>query len=76
MYFAGLKLPVPAVRVVSVNGGRNQPTNANSADGEVLLDIEVAAAVAPKAKIVVYFAPQYHAGLSERDYGGRSRQNQ
>ena len=63
VYFAGLKLPVPAVRVVSVNGGRNQPTNANSADGEVLLDIEVAAAVAPKAKIVVYFAPNTTQGF-------------
>ena len=62
-YFTGLKLPVPAVRVVSVNGGRNQPTNANSADGEVLLDIEVAAAVAPKAKIVVYFAPNTSQGF-------------
>ena len=62
-YFTGLKLPVPAVRVVSVNGGRNQPTNANSADGEVLLDIEVAAAVAPKARIVVYFAPNTSQGF-------------
>lgn len=62
-YFTGLKLPVPTVKVVSVNGGRNQPTNANSADGEVLLDIEVAAAVAPKAQIVVYFAPNTSQGF-------------
>ncbi|RZK62969.1 MAG: hypothetical protein EOO59_01090, partial [Hymenobacter sp.] len=62
-YFAGLKLPVPTVKVVSVNGGRNQPTNANSADGEVLLDMEVAAAVAPKAKLVVYFAPNTSQGF-------------
>lgn len=27
------------------------------ADGEVLLDIEVAGALAPKATLVVYFAP-------------------
>ncbi|MGI4740541.1 MAG: S53 family peptidase [Janthinobacterium lividum] len=62
-YFTGLKLPVPTVKVVSVNGARNQPTNANSADGEVLLDIEVAAAVAPKAHLVVYFAPNTSQGF-------------
>jgi kumamolisin len=62
-YFTNLKLPVPTVKVVSVNGARNQPTNANSADGEVLLDIEVAAAVAPRAHIVVYFAPNTSQGF-------------
>ena len=62
-YFTGLKLPVPTVKVVSINGARNQPTNANSADGEVLLDIEVAAAVALKAHIVVYFAPNTSQGF-------------
>jgi kumamolisin len=62
-YFAGLGLPAPTVKVVSVNGARNQPTTANSADGEVLLDIEVAAAVAPKAHIVVYFAPNTSQGF-------------
>jgi kumamolisin len=62
-YFASLKLPTPTVKVVSVNGGRNQPTTASSADGEVLLDIEVAAAVAPKAHIVVYFAPNTSQGF-------------
>ncbi|MEJ7662199.1 MAG: hypothetical protein WKG07_22845 [Hymenobacter sp.] len=42
----------------------------------MLLDIEVAAAVAPKARIVVYFAPNTSQGLSELDYDGHSRQNQ
>ncbi|HEY2561706.1 MAG TPA: S53 family peptidase [Caldimonas sp.] len=62
-YFKGLKLPVPAVKAISVDGGRNQPSNANSADGEVMLDIEVAAAIAPKAKIAVYFAPNTNQGF-------------
>ena len=62
-YFTSLNLPVPSVKVVSVGGARNQPTNANSADGEVLLDIEVAAAVAPKAHIVVYFAANTSQGF-------------
>src|SRR5262249_24901169 len=48
----------------SVDGGHNQPTgNPNGPDGEVLLDIEVAGAVAPKAKLVVYFAPNTDRGF-------------
>ena len=56
-YFKSLKLPVPTVIPVSVDGAKNLPTTADSDDGEVVLDIEVAAAVAPGATIVVYFAP-------------------
>ena len=62
-YFAGLGLPTPTVKAIRVDGGRNHPTNANSADGEVMLDIEVAAAVAPKALIAVYFAPNTDQGF-------------
>jgi kumamolisin len=62
-YFTALKLPVPNVKAISVDGGRNHPTNANSADGEVMLDIEVAAAIAPKATIAVYFAPNTNQGF-------------
>jgi len=62
-YFAGLKLPMPTVKGVSVDGGRNAPSSADSADGEVMLDIEVAAAIAPKATIVVYFAPNTSKGF-------------
>src|ERR1700740_372556 len=47
----------PKVSSMSVDHAGNQPTTADSADGEVMLDIEVAGAVAPKAKIAVYFAP-------------------
>ena len=46
-----------------VDGGRNQPSTASGADGEVMLDIEVAAAIAPKAHIVVYFAPNTDKGF-------------
>jgi kumamolisin len=62
-YFKELNIPAPKVKSVRVDGGKNQPTNANSADGEVMLDIEVAAAVAPKATIVVYFAPNTDRGF-------------
>ena len=62
-YFTGLGLPLPTVKAIRVDGGRNHPTNANSADGEVMLDIEVAAAIAPKALIAVYFAPNTNQGF-------------
>jgi kumamolisin len=57
-YFAGLGLPAPKVVAVGVGHGRNAPVGSpDSADGEVLLDIEVAGAVAPGARLAVYFAP-------------------
>jgi kumamolisin len=60
-YFSNLGLPVPDVVPVSVDGATNSPSTADSDDGEVVLDIEVASAVAPGAKIVVYFAPNDRA---------------
>ena len=62
-YFHEIGLPVPHVTTVRVDGGHNQPSTSDSADGEVMLDIEVAAAVAPKAKIAVYFAPNTDKGF-------------
>jgi kumamolisin len=62
-YFKSLGQQTPKVIAVSVDGGKNSPSNANSADGEVMLDIEVAAAVAPGASIVVYFAPNTDQGF-------------
>ncbi|GAA3763416.1 S53 family peptidase [Terriglobus aquaticus] len=62
-YFQGLNLPVPTVTAVSVDKGKNKSDGPNGADGEVMLDIEVAAAVAPGAKIVVYFAPNTDQGF-------------
>jgi kumamolisin len=62
-YFKSLGQKVPKVVAVSVSGGKNSPTNSSSADGEVMLDIEVAAAVAPGARIIVYFAPNTDQGF-------------
>jgi kumamolisin len=62
-YFKTLGQTAPKVTAVSVDSGKNTPTNANGADGEVMLDIEVSAAVAPGAKIVVYFAPNTDQGF-------------
>ena len=63
-YFTQLGITAPKVTSVSVDGKRNRPThNPNSADGEVMLDIEVAGAMAPRARIVVYFAPNTDRGF-------------
>jgi kumamolisin len=62
-YFKSLGQTAPKVTAVSVDNGKNSPSNANGADGEVMLDIEVSAAVAPGANIVVYFAPNTDQGF-------------
>lgn len=62
-YFKELGIKAPMVKTIQVDGGRNQPSNANGADSEVMLDIEVAAAIAPKARIAVYFAPNTDKGF-------------
>ncbi|QDP96402.1 S8/S53 family peptidase [Microlunatus elymi] len=61
-YFGGLGVPSPTVTAESVDGAQNSPGNAND-DGEVMLDIEIAGALAPAAKIPVYFAPNTDAGF-------------
>ncbi len=64
-YFKSIGLPAPQVKTSSVDQAKNRPTTANSADGEVMLDIEVAGAVAPGAMIVVYFAPNTTRGFQD-----------
>jgi kumamolisin len=62
-YFKSLGQNPPRVIAVPVGAGKNNPTNATSADGEVMLDIEVAGAVAQGARIIVYFAPNTDQGF-------------
>ena len=62
-YFKALGLAAPSVTAVSVDHGANSPTTASGPDGEVMLDIEVAAAIAPKAHVAVYFAPNTSRGF-------------
>jgi kumamolisin len=62
-YFQSIGQTAPKVSAVLVDGAKNSPTTADSADGEVMLDIEVAAAVAPGANIVVYFTPNTDQGF-------------
>src|ERR1700761_2707240 len=60
-YFSSLQLKTPTVVDVAVSGGSNQP--GGDADAEVLLDIEVAGALANNANIAVYFAPNTAQGF-------------
>ena len=54
-YFRQANVPAPTVEAVSVGDGRNNPGVDTNDDGEVMLDIEVSGAVAPGARIAVYF---------------------
>ncbi len=63
-YFSKLGLAAPNVDVVSVDGTGNAPTGSpDGPDGEVELDLEIAGAVAPGARLVVYFAPNTDRGF-------------
>jgi kumamolisin len=64
-YFLELgRFAPPRISTVSVDHGRNNPTgDPNGPDGEVMLDIEVAGALAYMARIAVYFAPNTDAGF-------------
>jgi kumamolisin len=54
-WFTALGQPEPDVVVISTDGARNSPGDSPS-DAEAILDIDVAGAVAPGARIAVYFA--------------------
>ena len=60
--FGRIGQPNPTVVDVSVDGGTNNPTQIG-ASGEVMLDIYCVGAVAPAAKIAMYFAPNSLQGF-------------
>jgi len=69
LFMAGLNPPLPNVKMfhppVSILGAPNAPGTAaspNGGDGEVILDIDVAASVAVGATIAVYFVPWSELG--------------
>jgi kumamolisin len=68
-YFAQLGLPVPSITTVGVDGAQNAPGPADQppspADIEAVLDVEVAGALLPAARIVNYFTPNTDSGLLE-----------
>ena len=57
VFFHEIGGATPKVSSISVDHAGNDPTTADSDDGEVMLDLEVAGSVAPKANFAVYFAP-------------------
>ena len=61
VYFKEIGVPPPKVSAISVDRVGNSP--GDDADGEVMLDIEVAGAIAPRAKLAVYFAPNEGKGF-------------
>jgi kumamolisin len=61
-YFTGLGLNSPNITAISVEEARNSP--GSQADLEVMLDIEIAGAVANDARIDVYFAPNTDQGFT------------
>lgn len=63
IFFHEIDGPLPAVAAVSVDHVHNKPSDPSGADGEVMLDIEVAGAVAPKARFAVYFGPNQGNGF-------------
>jgi kumamolisin len=62
-YFEKLGRPMPKITAVSVDGVRNRPGIDHAADGEVVLDVEVIGAIAPRAEQLVYFAPTSDRGF-------------
>lgn len=68
-YFQSLNLGAgPTVIAIGVDGTTNDPADTSGANGEVVLDIEVAGAIAPHSKIVVYFAPNTLSGFYNAIY--------
>jgi Subtilase family len=64
-YFSGLRLPVPDVKIVSVDGGTNQPSGQRLMDEEATMNIEIAGGIAPRANLSVYFAPNTSADFAQ-----------
>jgi kumamolisin len=65
-YFTGLGLQMPQIQAVGVGGAGNAPTGSPTGpDGEVMLDIEIAGAIANGANYVVYFAPNNSDGFAQ-----------
>jgi kumamolisin len=63
-YFSDLGVPMPSVTVVSADGSPHAPTgDPNGPDGEVMLDVEIAGALAPGAHLVLYFGANTDAGF-------------
>lgn len=63
--FAAMRLPVPEIVAVGLDGAANSPADGSGADSEVALDIQVAGGIAPGARVAVYFAPNTSQGFAD-----------
>jgi kumamolisin len=62
-YLSGLGVKPQTVAVVSVDGATSTPGKDSNSDVEVMLDAEIAGAIAPAASLVMYFAPNTDQGF-------------
>ncbi len=62
-YYKAHGLPMPDIKVISVNGAKTNVGREPGADGEVALDSQVIGAAAPNAKQAVIFAPNSDRGF-------------
>lgn len=62
-YFQQIGVPAPTVQIIAQPGVSTDPQADPDSTGEVMLDIEVAGAMAPGAKIAVYFSTFDEKGL-------------
>jgi kumamolisin len=64
VYFSELQMTPPPISAILVDHAGDKATgDPDGPDGEVMLDIEVAGAVAPGAALIVYFGPNKGSGL-------------
>lgn len=63
VYFSSLGLNSPIVQFVSINGAPNNPTDNNSDDVEVMLDLCIAVGVANGITPIIYMAPNSFQGF-------------
>jgi kumamolisin len=62
-YFKSLNLPSPDISTVSIDGASYKP--GTDADNEVMINVEIAGSIAPRAHIRVYYAPNSAAGYAD-----------
>jgi kumamolisin len=56
LYFQDLGITMPQISFIPVGHGKNNPGFDQDANGEVMMDISIAGAIAPGAKVVIYFS--------------------
>ena len=68
----GLSVPASRITVDNVDGGPGAPSDA-AGSGETDLDVEQAGAIAPRANVVVYQAPNTDTGFADAFFSAASQ---